>query len=385
VAGDTPFTWTKQVASSYGGTRNGMVVFWPQGIKAKGGIRSQWHHVVDVAPTVLEAAGLPQPRSVDGTVQIPMQGVSMAYSFDDAHAPDRHLTQYFEIVGNRGIYHEGWLAGTVHKAPWEPKPRGPLADDKWELYDTRADFSLANDLAAANPAKLKEMQALFVKVGIENHVLPIDDRTIERFNAAVAGRPDLMAGRTSLTVYPGMAGMMENAFINVKNRSFSVTGTVEIPAAGASGVILAQGGRFGGWSLWLKDGRPTFTYNWLGIERYDIVGSGTVPAGSATIRFEFAYDGGKPGAGGTGRLYVNGSKIGEGRIAKTQPNMFSTDEGADVGMDEGTPVTEAYQVPASFTGTIEKVTVDVKPVGAADANAVDDSSVEGLENEAGSE
>jgi arylsulfatase A-like enzyme len=382
VAGDTPFTWTKQVASNYGGTRNGMVVFWPRGIKVKGEVRSQWHHVVDIAPTVLEATGLPEPKSVNGTAQIPMQGVSMVYSFDDATAKDRHTTQYFEIVGNRAIYHDGWLAGTVHKAPWEPKPRGPLASDKWELYDTRADFSLANDLAAANPAKLKEMQDLFMKVAIENHVLPIDDRSIERLNAAMAGRPDLMGSRTSLTVYPGMVGMNENAFINVKNRSFSVTAEVEIPQSGASGVILAQGGRFGGWSLWMKQGRPVFVYNWLGLERYLIAGSEVVPAGAVTIRFEFAYDGGKPGAGGKGTIFVNGTKVAGGRIPQTQAFAFSVDDGADVGMDEGTPVTEKYQVPAAFTGVIDKVTIDVKPVGAADQKAVDQNNALGLEKEA---
>jgi arylsulfatase len=191
VAGDTPFTWTKQIASSYGGTRNPLVVHWPRGIKAKNEVRAQWHHVVDVAQTILEAAGLPEPKSVNGTKQIPMQGVSMFYSFGDAHASDRHLTQYFEIIGNRAIYHDGWLAGTVHKAPWELQPRSSLDNDKWELYDTRSDFSLVHDLAATNPAKLKEMQELFTRVAIENHVLPIDDRSIERLNAAVAGRPDL--------------------------------------------------------------------------------------------------------------------------------------------------------------------------------------------------
>lgn len=382
VAGDTPFAWTKQVAGSYGGTRNGMVVSWPNGIKAKGQVRSQWSHVVDVAPTILDAAGLPEPKSVNGTVQIPMQGVSMRYSFDDASAKDQHLTQYFEILGNRAIYNDGWLAGTVHKAPWEPKPRAPLAADKWELYNTRADFSLANDLAAANPAKLKDMQALFMKVAAENHVLPIDDRSLERFNPALAGRPDLMGNRTSLTVYPGMTGMMENAFINVKNKSFSIEAKVEIPKGDAGGVILAQAGRFGGWSLWLKDGRPTFTYNWLGIEHYDIASDQPIPAGNATIRFEFAYDGGKPGSGGTGAIFVNGSKFAEGRINRTQPYLFSADEGADVGMDEGTPVTEDYHVPAKFTGTIEKVTIDVKPVAATDRSKVDQNNEDGLAKEA---
>jgi arylsulfatase A-like enzyme len=382
VAGDTPFTWTKQVASSYGGTRNPLVVHWPKGIKAKNEVRSQWHHVVDVAQTVLEAAGLPEPRSVNGTEQIPMQGVSMLYSFDDAGAPGRHLTQYFEIVGNRGIYHDGWLAGTVHKAPWELQPRTSLAADKWELYDTRADFSLVNDLAQSNPAKLKEMQDLFTKVAIENHVLPIDDRSIERLNAAVAGRPDLMGGRTSLTVYPGMSNLMENAFINVKNRSFSIVADVRIPASDASGVVLAQGGRFGGWSLWLKDGRPRFTYNWLGIERYEVAAGAPMRAGDQVLRFDFAYDGGKPGAGGVGRLSVGGTRLAEGRIDRTQPFAFSADEGADVGEDLATPVSEEYQIPATFTGTIRKITIEVQPVLAADRSAVDEAAIQGLERQA---
>jgi hypothetical protein len=345
-------------------------------------VRSQWHHVVDVVPTVLEAAGLPEPKSVNGTAPIPMQGVSMIYSFDGATAKDRHTTQYFEIAGNRAIYDDGWLAGTVHRAPWELKPRRPLADDIWELYDTQADFSLANDLAAANPAKLKEMQDLFMKVAIENHVLPIDDRSIERMNAAIAGRPDLMGGRTSLTVYSGMVGMGENAFINIKNRSFSVTAEVEIPKADASGVILAQGGRFGGWSLWVNHGRPLFVYNRLGLERYTIASTVAAPAGKATIRFDFGYDGGKPGVGGNGTLFLNGAKVAGGRIAQTQAYIFSADEGADVGMDEGTPVTEKYQVPAAFTGVIDKVTIEVKPVGAADQKAVIQDNAQGLEREA---
>ena len=266
VAGDTPFTWTKQVASNYGGTRNGMVVHWPKGVKAKGEVRSQWHHVIDIAPTILEAAGLPEPKVVNGIPQTPIEGVSMLYTFDDAKAKDRHLTQYFEIFGNRAIYHDGWLAGTVHRAPWEFKPRATLENDTWELYDTRTDFSLANDLAKKNPEKLKEMQDLFMKEAVKYSVLPIDDRTFERLNAALVGRPDLMAGRTSLTVYEGMIGMSENVFINMKNRSHTITAEVQIPKGGAKGVILAQAGRFGGWSLYLKDGKPTYTYNFLGSE-----------------------------------------------------------------------------------------------------------------------
>lgn len=368
VAGDAPFTWTKQIASSYGGTRNGMVVHWPKGIKAKNEIRSQWHHVIDIAPTVLQAAGLPEPKIVNGAPQTPIEGVSMLYSFNDARAKDRHLTQYFEIFGNRAIYSDGWLAGTVHKAPWEPKPRAALDKDTWELYDTRTDFSLTNDLARKNPEKLKEMQELFMQEAARYYVLPIDDRGVERLVPEIAGRPDLMAGRTSLTVYEGMIGMSENVFINIKNRSHTITAEVEIPRGGARGVILAQAGRFGGWSLYLKDGKPTYTYNFVGLKRFTIAAKNPVPAGKATIRFEFAYDGGGLGKGGTGTLFVNGKQVARGRIEETQAMIFSADEGAGVGEDGETPVVENYGIaaPYKFTGKIGKVRIDVKEMGKAD-------------------
>jgi arylsulfatase len=368
VAGDTPFEWTKQVASSYGGTRNGMVVHWPKGFTAKGELRSQWHHVVDIAPTILEAAGLPEPKSVNGTAQTPIEGVSMVYTFADTKAPSRHTTQYFEIFGNRAIYNDGWLAGTVHRAAWEFKPRATLENDKWELYDTREDFSLANDLAAANPGKLKELQDLFLKEAVKYSVLPLDDRLTERFVAAMVGRPDLMAGRTSLTVHEGMAGMSENVFINLKNRSHTITAEVEIPKKGANGVILAQAGRFGGWSLYLLGGKPMYTYNFLGLHRYTIAAKQAVPAGKQTIRFDFAYDGGGLGKGGTGSLFVNGKSVATGRIERTQCCVFSADEGADVGSDEGTPVTEAYKVPFKFTGKITQVTIEAKEMKSSALN-----------------
>jgi len=269
------------------------------------------------------------------------------------------------MIGNRAIYADGWFAGTIHKAPWEAKPRATLLEDTWELYDTRRDFSLANDLAAQNPAKLKELQDLFMKEAVKYHVLPIDDRSIERLNPKIAGRPDLMGDRTSLTLYPGMTGMSENAFINVKNRSLTITADVEIPTGGASGVILAQGGRFGGWSLYLKSGKPIYAYNFLGLQRFAVAAAQAVPAGKAKIRFEFAYDGGGLGKGGLGTMYVNDKKVAEGRIERTQANLFSLDDAADVGMDEGTPVTEEYKSSDStFTGKILKVTVDVKEMGA---------------------
>jgi arylsulfatase len=361
VAGDTPFTWTKQVASSYGGTRNPMVLHWPARIKAQGEVRPQWHHVIDVAPTVLEAAGLPEPTMVNGAKQAPIQGVSMLYALRDPKAKSRHTTQYFEIAGNRAIYHDGWLAGTVHRAAWEATPRRSLQDDIWELYDTRGDFSLVNDLAAQQPGKLAEMKALFMSEASINHALPLDDRSTERLNPAIAGRPDLMSGRTSLSVYDGMLGMSENVFINVKNRSHTVTAEVQVPEQGAEGVILAQAGRFGGWSLYVKDGKPTYTYNYLDQKRTSITSAEKLAPGKATVVFDFAYEGGTtPGKGGTGTLSVNGRKVGEGRIDSTNCCMFSLDEGTDVGRDDGTPVTEDYKVPFAFTGAIQKVEVKLR-------------------------
>ncbi|MEX5282305.1 arylsulfatase [Nitrospira tepida] len=369
VAGDTPFTWTKQVASNFGGTRNGLVIHWPKGIKAKGEVRTQFHHVIDVAPTVLQAAGLPEPKVVNGTVQASIEGVSMAYTFDGAKAKSRHRVQYFEIGGNRAIYADGWFAATVHSVPWEPKPRATLLEDKWELYDTRNDFSLSNDLAARIPKKLKELQGLFLKEAVKYHVLPIDDRRVERLNPAIAGRPDLMGSRTSLTVYEGMTGMSENVFINTKNRSHTITAEVEISEGGANGVILAQAGRFGGWSLYLKDGKPVYTYNFLGLERFNIAAAQPLTPGKATIRYEFASDGPGMGKGGTGTILVNGQKAAEGRIEHTQCCGYSADEGADVGVDEGTPVTEDYKERDNqFTGKIHSITIEVKETKTADTN-----------------
>jgi arylsulfatase len=358
---NAPFGWMKQVASDFGGTRNGMVVYWPKGIKAKNGIRSQFGHVIDVAPTVLQAAGLPEPKVVNGTRQIPMEGKSLMYTFENAKAKERHTTQYFEIAGNRAIYHDGLFARTIHRAPWEPKGRQPLDKDVWELYDLRTDFSLANDLAAKNPKKVTEMKAIFMKEAEMHHVLPIDDRVFERLNAKAVGRPDLMAGRTSMTLAEGMTGMLEGVFINVKNRSSTIIADVEVPKGGANGTILAQGGRFGGWSLYMKKGVPAYDYNFLGLQRSSITATKPLAPGMATIRFEFAYDGGGPGKGGKGTLFVNNEKVAEGRIEHTQPGIFSADETADVGIDLGTPVVEAIgsEAKSHFTGKIDKVTIKV--------------------------
>ncbi len=360
VATNTPFQWTKQVASHYGGTRNPLVIHWPNGIESKGEIRSQWHHVTDIAPTLMEAAGLPFPTSVSGTVQKPFEGVSLIYSFDEPDAPDRHTTQYFEMFGNRAIYDHGWVAATKHRTPWANAPDGPLDEDTWELYHVAEDFSQAIDLSASNPEKLEELQDLFIEEAIKYDVLPLDDRTFERFNAAIAGRPDLMGDRTSLTVYPGMTHMTENAFINVKNKSHSITAEVEIPQGGADGVILAQGGRFAGWSLYMKDGKVSYVHNWVGKERYTITAPMPLTAGKATIRYEFAYAGGNPGSGGTGTIFVNGEKVAEGQIGNTTPFIYSADETVDVGTDGATPVTEDYaEGDNAFTGIIEKVTVEL--------------------------
>jgi len=361
VAFDTPYKWTKQMASDHGGTKVGMAVHWPKGIKAKGEQRGQFHHVIDVAPTILEAAGLPEPSEVNGILQRPMDGVSMIYSFDDANAKEQHNTQYFEMFGNRAIYHDGWWARTIHKAPWEPHPRRGLTEDIWGLYDTRSDFSLVNDLATDNPEKLAEMQALFMEEAGKNQVLPIDDRTIERVNAAIAGRPDLMAGRTSLTLADGMTGMTENVFLNIKNQSKTITAEVDVPEGGAHGAIIVQGGRFGGWALYVKDGVPAYDYNFLGLNSTTIAATEPLTAGKATIRFEFAYDGGGLAKGGLGTLFVNDEKVAEGRIEHTQPMVFSADETADVGIDLATPVVESIgaERESRFTGTVSSVTVEV--------------------------
>lgn len=363
LALDSPFGWMKQMTSDFGGTRNGMVVHWPKGIKSKGGIRSQFSHVIDIAPTVLQAVGLPEPKVVDGVTQMSMQGTSIGYSFDDAKAKERHTTQYFEIAGNRAIYDHGWFARTIHKAPWEAKPRRPLSDNSaWQLYDVRNDFSLANDLAKKNPKKLAELQALFLKEASKYGALPMDDRFFERMDPQIVGRPDIMGGRTKLTLAEGMTGMMEGVFVNVKNRSKTITADIVVPASGANGTVLAQGGRFGGWSLYVKDGVPAYDYNFLGLQRTSISATKPLAPGKVTLRFEFAYEGGGPGKGGKGALFVNGEKVAEGRIENTQAGIFSADETADVGIDLGTPVVEAIGAEAKsrFTGRIPSVKVEVK-------------------------
>ncbi|MDN3723555.1 arylsulfatase [Aequorivita sp. SDUM287046] len=363
VAFDAPFKWTKQVASDFGGTRNGMIVHYPQGIKEKSGLRSQFTHVIDVTPTILELAGLPEPKVVNGVPQIPIEGTSFAYTLNDAKAAERHTIQYFEMFGNRALYNNGWFARTIHRAAWQVNNLPNLKDDVWELYNTKEDFSLSNNLASQYPEKLEEMKGLFMYEAQKYHVLPIDDRTILRTNAELAGRPDILAGRKSLKLYEGMEGMMENTFINIKNKSFSVTAKLDLPQDAANGVILAQGGRFGGWSMYMKDGIPAFTYNFLGLDRYVITGSDKLAKGPTTVKVDFKYDGDGLGKGGLATLYVDGKEVGKGRIEKTQPNIFSADETADVGLDNQTPVAEGIGYgpdETRFTGKINEVTVDLK-------------------------
>ena len=360
---DTPFQWTKQIPSDHGGTKVGMAIRWPKGIKANGGLRTQFAHVIDVAPTILEAAGLPEPKIVNGVEQIPMDGTSLMYTFNDPGAKERHTTQYFEVAGNRAIYHDGWYARTIHKAPWEREPRRPLTEDIWELFYTPEDFSLANDLSAQNPEKLKELQDLFMKEAEKNHVLPIDDRVFERMIAANVGRPDIMGNRKSLTLADGMVGMSENVFLNIKNRPITLTAEVEIPTGKtANGIIIAQGGRFGGWALYVKDGIAAYDYNFLGMQRFTVAAGQKLTPGKHTIKFDFAYDGGGPGKGGSGTLLIDGKKAGEGRIERTQAGIFSADETADVGIDLATPVVERIgaEAKSKFNGSIPKLVVEVK-------------------------
>jgi arylsulfatase A-like enzyme len=358
---DTPYQWTKQVASHFGGTRNGTIVRWPKGIKAKGEIRSQFHHVIDVAPTVLEVAGLPAPTMVNGVLQEPMHGVSMAYSFDDARAAERHETQYFEMVCNRGIYHKGWTAVTRHgNLPWVVTgAQPPLSEDVWELYDTAKDWSQAHDLANQMPEKVAELKRLFDLEAAKYNVFPLDDRKAERANPDLAGRPQVVHGKTQL-LFPGMRRMQENAVINTKNKSHSVTAKLEVPASGVKGVIIAQGGNMGGWSLYVHEGKLKYHYNFLAMLHFDVAATSPLPPGTHQVRMEFAYDGGGMGKGAAITLYVDGRKIGDGRVERTHALFFSMDETMEVGCDAGEPVSPDYGPRGNeFNGKIKWVQIDI--------------------------
>jgi arylsulfatase len=355
VAMDTPFSWTKQVASDFGGTRNGIIIRWPNGIKAKGEIRSQFTHVIDIAPTVYEACKIPVPKMVNGIEQDPIEGTSMLYSFNDAKAKERHTTQYFEMFGNRAIYKDGWYARTIHRPAWQQKPTTTLQQDVWDLYDSNADFSLTNNLASKNLEKLKELQGVFMAEAEKYHVLPIDDRLLVRFDAKSVGRPVIMRERTSIVYGEGMKGMGIDVFIDTKNTSYTITSEVDVKAS-SSGVIVCQGGKFGGFSFYIKDSKPSFAYNFLGLQSFSIASNEVLKPGKHTIVYNFKYDGGGLGKGGTGIITVDGKKVAEGRLDKTQSSLFSVDDLADIGTDDGTPVTD-YGGSAKANYKVDKVTI----------------------------
>ena len=357
---DAPYQWTKQVASHWGGTRNGTIAHWPGGITGNGGTRTQFCHVIDVAPTILEAAGIPEPAFVNGVQQSPMEGTSLLYSLNDAAAPERHDLQYFEMLGNRGIYYKGWSAVTKHRTPWEMVQANLVAfdDDVWELYDGSRDWSQAHDLAKEMPDKLHELQRLWLIEAVKYNVLPIDDRAAERLNPDLAGRPQLITGSSQL-LFPGMKRLSENSVVSIKNKSFSVTAQIIAPDK-AEGVIIAQGGHFGGWALYAKDGAARFVYNLLGMTEFVTEATRPIPAGEHQVRMEFAYDGGGLGKGGDVTLYYDGEKAGEGRVQATQPMIFSADETTDIGEDYGMPVTSDYAGNTSkFNGKIDLVQIDL--------------------------
>jgi len=360
-ATNAPYQWTKQIASHFGGTRNGTIVHWPKGITARGEVRNQFHHVIDIAPTILEVAGLPEPVFVNGVQQRPIEGVSMAYSFKDATAAERHETQYFEMAGNRGIYHKGWTAVTRHRTPWLTGgvKLAAFDDDVWELYDTNADWSQSKDLAKANPQKLHELQRLWLIEAVKYNVLPLDDRFAERANPDIAGRPQLIKG-TRQILFGGMGRLTESSIVNTKNKSHAVTAEVVVPASGAEGVIVALGGIIGGWSLYAKDGKPKYCYNFYGVNRYTIEGTAKIPPGTHQVRMEFKYDGGGLAKGGTVSLFIDGVPAGEGRVDQTEPMVFSADETLDVGFEAGSPVTYDYpKGETKFSGEVNWVEIDL--------------------------
>jgi len=356
---DTPYQWTKQVASHWGGTRNGTIIHWPKGIKEKNGTRSQFCHVIDVAPTILEAAGIPEPIMVNSVMQSPYEGKSMLYTFNDANATERRDVQYFEMFGNRGIYYKGWSAVTKHRTPWVLGNPPPFDKDNWELYDGSKDWTQAHDLSKEMPEKLTELQRLWLIEATKYNVLPLDDRTYQRFNPDLAGRPQLIKGNSQL-LFAGMGRLSESSVLNIKNKSWTVTAELVIPEAAVEGVIVHQAGKFGGWSLYTKAGKAKFAYNFLGLKLFTTEATKPIPSGEHQVRMEFKYDGGGLAKGGNVTLYYDGQKAGEGRVEATQPMAFSADEGLDIGHESGTNVTPEYSTQESeFSGKIKWVQIDL--------------------------
>ncbi len=377
---NTPFQWGKQVASHFGGTRNPLVIAWPDRIKDKGGIRSQFHHVIDVAPTILEAAKIPEPTEVNGVKQKPIEGVSMVYSFDKANAEGTRKVQYFELLGNRGLYKDGWMASVRHgRLPWVTGMGSSKSfdEDTWELYDLRRDFSQYDDVAAKQPEKLKELQDAFWIEAEKYQVLPLDDRMAERMNPA--NRPSLIEGRTLFNYFPGTR-IPDSAAAPMQNRSHTITAYLDVPKGGADGVLVAAGGTVGGFSLYIKDGRPVYEYNLVSLQRTKITGAEALVPGQNVVRMEFRYDGGGLGKGATVSLFVNEKKVGQGRIDATQwVGKYSADETFDIGEDSGSPVSEEYSAPNRFTGTIRKVVIDTQP---AKLSAADQQKLQDMERKA---
>ncbi|MGC1382038.1 MAG: arylsulfatase [Candidatus Baltobacteraceae bacterium] len=352
-----PYQWTKQIASHWGGTRNGTIVHWPNGIKAKGELRNQFHHVIDVAKTILGVTGLPEPATVNGIAQAPLEGASMAPSFDDAKAEENHPIQYFEMFGNRGLYYQGWTAVTKHRTPWTTDQPPPFDDDVWELY-APDDWTQARNVVAKHPDKLAEMQRLWLIEAVKYDVIPLDDRSYERINPDLAGRPQLVTG-TSQTLFAGMR-VAEGCIITLKNKSHSVTAEITVPEGGAKGVIVTQGGFVGGWTLYVKDGKLKYCYNFFGLEHYFAEANAAIPPGKHQVRMEFAYDGGGLAKGGNVTLYYDGKEVGKGRVEQTEPMGYSADEACDVGSDSGSPASPDYEPTGNaFNGDIAWVRLDV--------------------------
>jgi arylsulfatase len=339
-----------------------MVVTWPKRIKDAGGVRSQFHHIIDIAPTILEATGIPAPAVVNGVPQKPIEGVSLAYTFDDAKAAGRRRTQYLEMFANRGLYHDGWMASVFHgRLPWATAEAAlKFEDEKWELYHIDEDFSQANDLAARNPRKLRELQDLFWVEAGKYNVLPLDDRLIERLRLET-GLPVLGQERTSFTYYPGAVRIPEPMAPDIKNKSHRILAEIEVTERGPDGVLVAQGGTSAGWALYVSAGRLTYTYNFFGSEITRIEAKEKLPAGAVAVRYEFAYDGGGRGKGGTGKLFVGDKLVAEGRIPHTAPAFFSAGDTFDLGIDAASVVDDRYadRKPFAFTGAIEKVVVEL--------------------------
>ncbi|MGB6714980.1 MAG: arylsulfatase [Candidatus Cybelea sp.] len=363
---NTPFQWTKQVASHFGGTRNPMIVSWPARIKDKGGLRTQFLHTIDIVPTIYELCGVTAPRELSGVQQKPIEGVSFAFTLDDAAAKSNRKTQYFELGCNRGLYHEGWMASSPSFVPWDPN-RGEWDPDKapWELYNIEEDFSQANDLAQQFPEKLRQLQDTWWVEASKYNVLPLDWRGVIRMNGEAMGRPSLTAGRTQMTYYPGTIGLPDAASPPMCNKSWTITADIELPTGNESGMVVTHGGLEGGYGLYLKDGIPSFVYNFLSVDRPTFTAREHLPKGKTKLVVEFAYDGGGIGKGGKITMTADGKTIADGRLERSIPIQFSLGEGLDVGMDVGSPIDFTYDLPFPFTGKIEKIEIKLGPVASA--------------------